>query len=43
MPAAPSPWSTKVFSVLKVSKLWLPLARLIWTVSVPPLGAFGFT
>ena len=39
MPAAPSPCSTKVLSVLKVSKLWLPLPRLICIVSVPPLGA----
>ena len=37
MPAAPSPWSTKTLSVLKVSKFWLPVVCLIWIASVPPL------
>ena len=39
MPAAPSPLRTKMLSVLKVSKFWLPAPRLIWSASVPPFGA----
>ena len=43
MPAAPSPRSTKVFSVLNVSKAWFPPVDEICSPTEPPFGASGRT
>jgi hypothetical protein len=43
MPAAPSPRSTNMLRVLKVSKFWLPAMAEIWAEKAPPFGACGLT
>jgi hypothetical protein len=43
IPAAPSPFRTKMFSVLKVSKFWFPAVPEICCETLPPFGASGRT
>jgi hypothetical protein len=43
IPAAPSPFRTKMLSVLKVSKFWLPVVEAICCEREPPFGALGLT